>query len=321
MNAKNSDYGSFGQDVIFGLNSTPKTLSSKYFYDGKGDKLFQQIMDLPEYYLTRKEFEILQTRHEEILAPIIALGTGFNLVELGAGDGLKTKILLHYLNSVQADFTYFPIDFSSSVLEELTESLADELPDMKVKPLEDTYRGALKHREWDNGKPTLILFLGSNLGNFSEDEALDVLDHLRVGTSKSDMVLIGFDLKKNPQTILNAYNDSGGVTKAFNFNLLSRINQQFDADFDVEKFVHWPTYDPVSGECRSYLVSTEDQKINLKELGQVIYFEAFESIFMEVSKKYSISEIQKLADRSGFEVMENFLDSEHYFADVLWRKK
>lgn len=320
MNAKNTDYGTFTQDILLGLNSTPKSLPSKYFYDAKGDKLFQQIMDLPEYYLTRKEYEILETLHEDILTEILSKNQPFNLVELGAGDGKKTKILLRYLMDQKADFTYFPIDFSGSVLEELEQSLATEMPDLKVSAMQSTYRGSLINREWENGRPNLILFLGANLGNFGVEEAKDVVDHLRVGTKKGDQVLIGFDLKKDPQTILNAYNDGEGVTREFNMNLLRRINRELDADFNLDLFTHWPTYDPLSGECRSYLVSQKSQLVTIGSLNQSFEFEAFEAIFTEISKKYSLSEIGNLASFGGFEVQHNYMDNEGYFANVLWKK-
>lgn len=321
MNAKNTDFGTFAQDVMLGLNSTPKTLPSKYFYDAKGDKLFQQIMALPEYYLTRKEYEVLEGQHEQILADILALDKPFNLVELGAGDGMKTKILLRYLTEIKVEFTYYPVDFSGSVLEELEESLSEELPKLKVNPIQDTYRESLKKQVWDDGKPNLILFLGANLGNFGVEEAKNIIDHLRVGTKKGDQVLLGFDLKKNPQTILDAYNDSYGITREFNMNLLDRINRELDADFDRNSFTHWPSYNPVSGECRSYLVSQKPQVVTIGTLNQTFEFEAFESIFTEISKKYSLPEIGHLASLGGFEVKENFMDSKGYFADVLWEKK
>jgi dimethylhistidine N-methyltransferase len=320
MTAKNSDLGSFAQDVILGLSSNPKTLSSKYFYDAKGDKLFQQIMALPEYYLTRKEFEILEQQHEEILKPILDLGVPFNLVELGAGDGQKTKILLRYLESKQVEFSYFPIDFSATVLEELTDDLEGNFPNLSVTAIENTYRTALREKAWDNGRITLILFMGANLGNFQLPEAFEILDHLRLGSSYEDFVLIGLDLKKDPQTILNAYHDSHGVTEAFNLNLLHRINRELEADFNNDDFLHWPTYDPVSGECRSYLVSKKKQTVNVGRLDQAIHFEAFESIFMEVSKKYSIEDIRDLADRSGFKHIQNFTDPENFFVNTLWQK-
>lgn len=320
MSSKNLDFGTFAQDVLVGLSSNPKTLPSKYFYDAKGDKLFQKIMELPEYYLTRKEFEIFENQFEGILKPILNLGQSFNLIELGAGDGLKTKILLRHLLNKKADFEYFPIDFSGSVLDELKGSVSSEFPKLKVTYIEDTYRGSLLKRSWANGKPSLILFLGSNLGNFSLDEAFDILDHLRIGASHGDFVLIGIDLKKNPETILNAYHDPKGVTRDFNLNLLERINRELNGDFDLDTFMHWPSYDPVSGECRSHLISMKEQTVNLKVLDQSFFFEAFEPIFTEISKKYSLLEIDQLAIKGGFETIENFTDDANYFADVLWRR-
>ncbi|MCE7056118.1 L-histidine N(alpha)-methyltransferase [Algoriphagus sp. AGSA1] len=320
MNAKNTDFGTFAQDVMLGLNSKPKTLPSKYFYDAKGDKLFQQIMALPEYYLTRKEYEILEGLHQEILANILALKKPFNLVELGAGDGLKTKILLRFLVNNKIAFSYYPVDFSGSVLEELEQSLAQELPGLEVTPIQSTYRDSLRHQEWENGNPNLILFLGANIGNFGVEEAKNIVDHLRVGTKKGDQVLLGFDLKKNPQTILDAYHDAQGVTREFNLNLLDRINRELGGDFDLESFVHWPSYDPVSGECRSHLVSKKSQLVSIEALNQTFDFEAYECIFTEISKKYSFSEINALALSGGFQVIENFTDSEGYFSDVLWRR-
>jgi dimethylhistidine N-methyltransferase len=320
MSSKNLDFGTFAQDVMLGLSANPKTLPSKYFYDKKGDKLFQKIMELPDYYLTRKELEIFEEQHTDILKPILNLGQSFNLVELGAGDGLKTKILLHHLRKLNADFEYFPIDFSSSVLDELKESIALEIPELKVTCIEGTYRGSLVKRFWENGKPSLILFLGSNLGNFSLEEAFDILDHLRIGATHGDFVLIGIDLKKDPETILNAYNDPEGITRDFNLNLLERINRELEGDIDLNTFIHWPSYDPVSGECRSHLISKKEQTINLKALDQSFYFEAFEPIFTEISKKYSLSEVEKLAQKGGFKTIENFTDKENYFADVLWQR-
>ena len=321
MTAKNIDLGNFAQDVLLGLSSKPKSLPSKYFYDSKGDKLFQKIMAMPEYYLTRKEFEILETQFEPILSRILDFGVSFNLVELGAGDGLKTKILLRYLVSKEADFTYFPIDFSGSVLKELSDSLKKELPSLNVQAIEDTYRGSLLNQEWKNGKPTMILFLGGNIGNFPLEEAVDVLDHLRIGTVVDDLVLLGFDLKKDPQIILDAYHDKNGITKEFNLNLLRRMNRELGANFDESKFLHWPTYDPLSGECRSYLISSEEQSIYIESLKENFHFQAYEPIFTEISKKYSLAEIKKLAKRSGFKMIESFEDKQKYFADVLWQRK
>jgi dimethylhistidine N-methyltransferase len=321
MTNSDSKKNEFLNEVLSGLNQYPKRLSSKYFYDEKGDKLFQKIMSLPEYYLTRKEFEILERQHEAIFSSILKATHDFNLVELGAGDGLKTRILLRYLKSKpDVNFTYFPVDFSGSVLKELEEKTLRELPGIEIKPLQSSYREAMKLRPWSNGKPTLILFLGSNIGNFDLEEAKDILNQIAAGCQTHDWLLLGIDLKKDPEIILKAYNDSLGVTKEFNFNLLDRINRELSANFDRNNFKHWPTYNPITGECRSYLISLKNQQVTFSEAGKIVSFEAFEPIWTETSRKYGISEIQSLAANAGFKVVDFFKDTEDYFTDVLWQR-
>ncbi len=321
MNEIKNASETFLQDVINGLTQNPKSLSSKYFYDAAGDKLFQKIMGLSEYYLTRKEFEIFENQHAAIFGKILRYSQDFNLVELGAGDGMKTKILLRYLRSKpEINFTYFPVDISGSVLQELKDNLESELPEIDVHPIQNTYRNAMKERVWENGKPSLILFLGSNIGNFSLNESKDVLLHVAQGTQTHDWLLLGVDLKKDPSIILQAYNDKQGVTRDFNLNLLKRINRELDANFDLEQFTHWPMYDPLTGECRSYLISQKEQLVTIGAANKLIRFEAFEPIFTEISRKFSESEISQLASECGFKVVDFFTDSENYFTDVLWQR-
>lgn len=309
----------FAKDVLEGLSAKPKHLSSKYFYDEKGDKLFQKIMGLPEYYLTKKEFSILDSHKVEILADLLA-SPSFNLVELGAGDGLKTKILIRYLQNEKANFTYYPIDISGSVLRELKTDLQQSFPALDVQPIKGTYKRALEERKWENQHPSLLLFLGGNIGNFTYQEAFSMLNRIARSLKSGDYLLVGFDLKKDPATILKAYNDAEGVTRDFNLNILSRINKELGGNFDMAKFKHWPAYDPVTGECRSYLVSSEKQKVEVKDLKRTFYFENAEAIHTEISKKYSHEELEELAVKSGFRVIRDFDDPDHYFTDALWQK-
>lgn len=311
----------FAEDVRKGLNAEQKYLSSKYFYDAKGDKLFQKIMNLPEYYLTRSEFAILEKYKETILKPFVDLSRKFNLVELGAGDGLKTRILLQHLYSQKVPFDYYPIDISGSVLRELQDSLQIEFPDLRVHGVENTYIKALKEKKWDQMHPTLMIFLGSNIGNFLEVEAMELMASLADALDHGEMLLVGFDLKKDPDLILQAYNDSQGITRDFNLNVLTRINRELGGDFDTMKFKHWPVYDPVSGECKSYLISNEKQRVTIAALDQEFIFQKAEPIFTEVSKKSSVREIEKYAEKNGFEVMANYMDDKACFTDSLWRKK
>jgi L-histidine N-alpha-methyltransferase len=310
----------FGDEVKEGLSASQKYLSSKYFYDAFGDKLFQKIMQLPEYYLTKAEFDILDRYKWDIVRPLVEKNEQFNLIEMGAGDGLKTRILLKHLYENHVPFTYYPIDISHNVLNQLQDALKNEFPRLSINTIQGTYHEALEARQWDRNRPSLMLFLGSNMGNFLEGEALGLLEELSNALRPGEMLLGGFDLKKDPEIILKAYNDSQGVTKDFNLNLLHRINRELGGDFDPSKFKHWPVYNPASGECRSYLVSMERQVVNIAELNMEVTFEKSEAIFTEVSKKYSLSELERYAKEKGFEVKENFLDDREYFTDSLWRK-
>ncbi|WP_186756772.1 L-histidine N(alpha)-methyltransferase [Echinicola salinicaeni] len=310
----------FALDVQSGLSAINKYLPSKYFYDHRGDMLFQQIMQLPEYYLTRTEFSILNHHHSSILNPVLDLNQSFNLVEMGAGDGLKTKILIEYLHSQKVDYTYYPIDISGNVLNHLKESLENKFEGIQIQPIENIYRKALKEKIWDNDRPTLLLFLGANIGNFVLDEAKEILGIIGQALSKGDYALIGFDLKKDPELILGAYDDSQGVTRDFNLNVLNRINKELGGDFDLSKFKHWPVYNPVNGECRSYLVSLIDQEVHVEALGETFQFKKAEAIHTEVSKKYDTDELCVLAKESGFEIINDFLDDHEFFTDSLWKK-
>lgn len=307
----------FAREVLDGLQSNPKTLSSKYFYDERGNRLFQQIMKLPEYYLTGCEFEILQACQTEIAA-LFGQNT-FDLIELGAGDGYKTKILLTYFLETGADFRFIPIDISEAALGELRASLGQEIPSLAVMPMQGEYFQVLETmRSWKD-RAKLILFLGSNIGNLTPQEAVRFLTGLRQALSPGDHLLLGVDLKKDPGTVLAAYNDPTGVTAAFNLNLLSRINRELQADFNLDQFFHWETYDPVSGAARSYLVSREAQQVFLGYWNQTIHFQPWEGIYVERSQKYHFDDLAEMADRSGFEILRHFTDTRGYFADSLWR--
>lgn len=311
----------FLNDVRDGLTSSPKYLSSQYFYDKKGDAIFQQIMAMDEYYLTDSEFEIFENSRQAMFDLFSKKGTEpFRLIEFGAGDGTKTKVLLNHFLEQKADFTYMPIDISANVIALLTSDLNENMPGLKVDGIVDEYFSALARLSADDDmRRKVILFLGSNIGNFKHDRAVEFLKRMNANLNPGDLVLIGFDLKKDPAVILAAYNDANGITRSFNLNLLARMNSELGADFVLDNFRHSPVYDPVTGETRSYLVSTEEQKVQID--GQSIHFKAWEPIFMEISQKYSLEDIQMLADRSGFSIMKNFFDGRRYYLDSAWEKK
>ncbi len=319
QSASEKKQNTFAEDVIEGFSSDPKFISSKYFYDDEGSRLFQEIMKLPEYYLTRSEHEILSKQTAEIFKAFEADETEFDLIELGAGDGLKTAVLVDYFLKQKAVFQYVPIDISSEALNFLTEKFTTEFPALEIKPEQGDYFKTLKTFSEKSAKKKIILFLGSNIGNFSEAQALQFFTDLQNVMNENDLLFIGFDLHKNPKTILNAYDDSQNVTAKFNLNLLKRINRELDADFNIEEFSHYASYHPTERAARSFLISQKDQTVNIKSLGKTFEFQKWEPIFMEVSQKYEVKMIENLARESGFKVTVNFFDENKFYLDSLWK--
>ena len=310
----------FEQEVYQGLTDFPKHLSSKYFYDARGDKLFQEIMKLPEYYLTNSELEILEHHKEAITRHFSSGEKAFNLIELGAGDGTKTRILLDYLQQRKTNFQYVPIDISASVLDELTENLESEFPGISVKPVQGTYFESLEEISRLDNHRKVILFLGSNIGNMLHPQAVDFLVQVQELMTNDDLFLVGFDQKKDPQKILDAYNDPTGVTEAFNKNILARINRELGGDFDLDNFRHWEVYDPETGTAKSYLVSQKPQEVNIHSLNLKINFEPWETIHTEISQKYNDEVVSWLAGKAGLRILDIFNDSKNLFKNYIFKK-
>jgi L-histidine Nalpha-methyltransferase len=310
----------FAKDTLKGLTAPNKYLYPKYFYDENGSRIFQQIMRMPEYYLTNCELDIFTRQSKDIAEAILAQPTCFNLIELGPGDGLKSKVLLKVLFQRSEHFSYMPIDISRHAISILADMLTEEIPGLHIQEHTGDYFQVMHGLIKGNGVRKVILFLGSTIGNFSPDELDGFLVKLSSLTATGDQVLIGFDLKKSPEIICRAYDDPHGYTSDFNLNHLLRINRELGADFNPDNFLHHATYNPVSGGMKSYLLSKCAQKVRLEKLHQTISFKPWESIFMELSKKFDISEIESLASKHGFEVLHNFTDDKAYFADSLWVK-
>ncbi|HVW97080.1 MAG TPA: L-histidine N(alpha)-methyltransferase [Mucilaginibacter sp.] len=309
--------GKFYEDVICGLKSTPKFLSSMYFYDAVGDKLFQDLMACDEYYPTNCETEIFAEKTADICKVMAGGGDAFDLIELGAGDATKSTYLLKQLMQQSINFDYLPIDISSNVISYLNMTLPVTIPGLNITGLNGEYFDMLKKASAISDKRKVIMFLGSNIGNMPVDAAEDFCRNIRAHLSPGDMMLIGVDLKKNPHTILAAYNDEGGITKQFNLNLLERINRELNADFDVSKFEHYPTYDPESGACKSYLISLADQTARIGE-SETVTFAKDEYIFMEISQKFTVAQIDDMAAKASFKPVTHFFDSKHWFTDAIW---
>jgi dimethylhistidine N-methyltransferase len=310
------DHHQFLSDTLKGLHSSPKHLNSKYFYDKKGDALFQAIMNSPEYYLTKCETEIFSRQTDALVDNILSgNAASFDLIEMGVGDGIKSRYLLTALLDRNIQFNYLPIDISGNVLSQLKDNLSG-LTDLNFTALEGEYIDMLAEASRRSGKRKVILILGANIGNMSVGDTQKFCQKIRSLLHPGDIMINGFDLKKNPQIILDAYNDRQGLTKDFNLNLLHRINNELGADFDVSRFRHYQMYDPHSGSCKSYLVSKISQRVRLAET--VIEFNEGEWIFMEISQKYSVEDVEKLAVFSGFSIKDNIPDSKKWFVDSIW---
>lgn len=306
----------FALDVQKGLSQERKYISSKYFYDEKGSELFNKITRHPDYYLTHCELEIIENYKVEISE--LFQNKEFNLIELGPGEGIKTLILLEQLLQDRRIFSYYMIDISHIYLKNLKSRFLNRLPQLNIQTIYKDFNEGIYSDNFRGNKKNIVLFLGSSIGNFNTLETENFLNQIWLDFNNGDFFLIGFDLKKDTKVLFNAYDDSEELTKAFNLNLLERINRELKTNFQVDDFTHYPTYNVYSGAMESYLISTKNQKIYSKYLNQIFHFDAFESIFVECSYKYSYSQIEAFARNCGFKIIKNFEDSKKYFALSLW---
>lgn len=312
------DKALFAEDVRKGLSSFPKKIPSKYFYDDEGSRLFQKITKLDEYYLTRSEFEIIETQKDKL--PDVLGENEIDIVELGVGDGHKTKMLIEGFLKKGIKVKFYPIDISVEALEQLKQNV-EEFKDLEIEAVAAEYLEGLKYVRSQSGRKQIVLFLGSNIGNFDRKDEKEFILNIRSQMKKNDYLFIGFDLKKDIQVLTKAYSDSEGVTAHFNLNLLKRMNEELGGNFNLDSFLHYAQYNPVLGAMESYLISTVDQKVTLNKLGETYSFEAFEPIHMEYSFKFSEKDIQQLSKETGFTQVKNFSDRNHYYVDSLWQKQ
>lgn len=307
----------FAKNVDAGLSKTEKTLPSKYFYDKNGDELFVEIMKMPEYYLTRCEMEIFTTQTDELIASFQAHKNDyFELIELGAGDGSKTRTLLEALSKKGYQFDYLPVDISQNALEQLQQSLQRHLPQVSVVPKHGDYFDMLGSVK-DSHHPKIVLFLGSNIGNMTDPEASEFLYQLGANLSEGDKLLLGTDLIKPADVVLPAYNDNSGITSSFNINLLHRMNTELGATFDPDGFVHAPEYNENEGIAKSYLLSNKAQSVEIAATGKTYNFKAGEKIHTEISRKYDDQVLAKILAKTDFSISAKFTDKKNYFADYL----
>ena len=278
-----------------------------------------EIMKLPEYYLTRAELKIFTEQKDAICQAFTEGAEAVDLIELGAGDGTKTAVLIEHLLSKGVDFTYHPIDISQEANDALSGRFYENFPELRIEPHTGDYFKVLGSLSNNNGRRKVVMFLGSNIGNFLRESAVRFFRDLRNVLNENDRLFVGFDMQKDPRTIVAAYDDAAGVTSAFNLNLLRRINRELGGDFDLDKFSHYAQYRPMECAARSFLISREKQTVTIKVLGRSFDFEQWEPIFMEISQKYTNSMISELAREGGFEIDREFFNNEDFYVDSLWR--
>lgn len=310
----------FKKDVELGLGNSPKTIPSKYYYDKKGDELFVQIMNMPEYYLSRAELEIFKEQSEEIIKALeLDPNQHFELIELGAGDGTKTKELLQILDKGAYSFDYIPIDISQNALDQFQQKLYEELPNVSVIPKQGDYFEMMASL-YASKHPKIVLFLGSNIGNMTDELATDFIYKLGANLRPKDKLFLGVDLIKPSAIVLPAYNDAAGITKAFNLNLLSRINTELNGNFNLDTFSHLAQYSENDGIALSYLVSKKDQKIRINGSNKMFHFAKGEKIHTEISRKYNDEIILRILNKTDFKIEDKLTDRKNYFANYILKR-
>jgi dimethylhistidine N-methyltransferase len=294
-------------EILEGLSRPQKSLSPKFFYDARGSKLFDLICELPEYYLTRTELAIMRAHIDEIVALV---GPQASLIEFGSGSSLKTRMLLEKLDRLAA---YVPVDISREHLTAAADSLASDYPNVEVWPVLADFT-----QPFDLPSPTvmplrnIVYFPGSTIGNFSPEQAHNLLQVMHGEAGEDGALLIGVDLQKDPAVIERAYNDDANVTAEFNLNMLSRINREFGANFNVDLFEHRAIYNAERGRMELYLVSACEQIVGLD--GKKIRFRKGEALLTEHSHKYTVAQFSRMAQRAGFVVETVWTDPGQLFS-------
>ena len=306
----------FARDVSDGLRAPQKILPTQYLYDAIGSVLFEAITLLPEYGLTRAEERLLQAHAAEIcrsVAPVAAV------VELGSGSGRKTRQILNAMRKHQAEVNYFPIDVSQTALQQCCEHVKD-VRGVKAYAVQASYLDGLAkvREETAAGGRLLLLFLGSTIGNFPESEMSWFLKRVREDLRPGDAFLLGTDLVKAPQRLLDAYDDPLGITAAFNLNLLARINRELGGNFQLQKFQHQARWIVDKNRIEMHLVSRERQFVGVPAANCRVSFEPGESIWTESSRKFTTADLQKAALQAGFSASGQWIDQEWPFAENLW---
>ena len=306
----------FAEEISFSLNQNLKFINPKFFYDVKGSKLFEEICLLPEYYPTRTEISILQNMKNDLPSFI---DDDFRLVEFGSGSSVKTRLIFDVFTKLQDKLEYFPIDVSE-ILAESSEQLLKDYEKLHITGIIDTYEGGLEFLKTYDEKKNLIIFLGSSFGNFSINAGYAFLEKIYSAMKSDDLFLIGLDLVKDSQILEYAYNDSQGITAQFNLNVLSRINDELDADFNLSNFKHYALYNEKDQRIEMYLKSLTNQSIMISKSNFSLHLKKDELIHTEYSRKFRLSEINELLVSVGFKIKNMWLDDAKNFSLTLVSK-
>ncbi|PIG91886.1 L-histidine N(alpha)-methyltransferase [Gloeocapsopsis sp. IPPAS B-1203] len=302
-----------GNDVIQGLTKKPKSLPARYFYDDRGSQLFEQICDLSEYYLTRTETAILQ----ECAIEIARITGACELIELGSGSSTKTRILLDAYNQLGYPLYYLPVDVSAGILKSSAQQLLTDYPSLQVHALVSTYELALEKLMAAELPSRMICFIGSTLGNLSPQECELFLSQITCALLPKEYFLLGVDLQKPKDLLEAAYNDSQGVTAAFNLNMLEHLNERFDGDFDLQQFKHWAFYNESQHQIEMHLRSLRSQTVFLSALDTTVQFAPEETILTEISRKFNLNTLQQILAQQGLTTVKVWTDSQQWFALLL----
>ncbi|MCZ6679702.1 MAG: L-histidine N(alpha)-methyltransferase [Candidatus Poribacteria bacterium] len=301
----------FAQDVREGLSAHPKRLPPKYFYDEAGSKLFEAISELPEYYVTRTELALLQR-----FVPEIAKCSDGNMaiVELGSGSSRKTRLLIEALIARQGFLHYFPVDISEAILMQSAKQLLKTYPELEITAHVAEYKAGLHRIAEESFEQKMVLFLGSNIGNFDTDGALDFLAQIRRELNRHDYLLLGTDMQKDVSILEAAYDDSQNVTAAFNLNILRHINRQLGGNFEVKNFSHLAFYNAEQSRIEMHLRSEKAQSVHIGKLDTTFQFGPGETIHTENSYKYSSAQVIEMCAQTGFHLARSWQDERGYFS-------
>ena len=305
------EHDSFREEIAEGLRAEHKRIPCRFLYDEAGSELFEEICELPEYYVTRAERQILEDCSDEIAA---SFDEPISLAELGSGSSTKTRLLIEAFLRRQGTLRYVPVDISRSMLDESARELLGDYTGLEIHAIASEYVDGLRRVRGETDRPKLIAWLGSNVGNFDRAAAVRFLRGIREALGERDRLLLGVDLRKERAVLEAAYDDAAGVTARFNLNLLERINRDLGGDFDADAFAHRASYREDEGRVVMELVSLREQRVHIRALDLVVDLAAGEAIHTEDSYKYSFEEIAALAAAADLEVERRWLDARGYFS-------